>query len=93
MNKLFETVKPRLLVVWNYLKGYAHDIVTRIPGADVVFLGLALKEFSPLVYRILGDGCVGTEWVKLYQAWTSYLVLLGVGIYAIRRYKQSKKTS
>lgn len=88
------TVKlPAVAAVKESIKSYFNEMIQRIPGADVVFTALVLKQFDPALRFFGGYSCQFEQWMRLYDIWTSCLLILGVAIYAIRRIKQSRKTS
>lgn len=84
---------PAFAAVKESVKGYLNEMITRIPGADVVFFALVVKQFAPAIRWFLGYSCEVEQWMRLYDIWGSCLLIIGVAIYAIRRFKQSRKTS
>lgn len=83
--------KTLLTFLWNkYLK-----LAKIIPGADVIFLGIFLKEIKMYVlYPFhLNEFCGGGFWQWFYDIYVTWFIVSGFVIYLTRRYILSRKTS
>lgn len=90
LYSLTASPSKKLLTVFGkeYLK-----LARIIPGADVIFLGIFLKEIKPYILYIfhLQNICGGEVWSILYDLYVSLFIIIGSVIYLTRRYILSRK--
>lgn len=86
-----QSSKTLLTFLWNkYLQ-----LAKIIPGADVIFLGIFLKEIKLYVLHpvLVNDTC-GSMFVSwIYDLYVTYLIVTGFVIYLTRRFILTRKSS
>lgn len=83
--------KKLLTFLWNKWL----EVATIVPGADVIFLGILLKEIKLYVlYPFhLSDGCGGLFVSWIYDLYVTYIIVIGCVIYATRRYLSKRRAT
>ena len=83
--------KTLLRGIWNYYLFACR----KLPGADIIFLGIFLKEIKMYVlYPFhLDNFCLGIYVSWLYDLYVTYFIVTGFVIYLTRRYILTRKTS